>query len=70
MVARQLELLRMRNTVPVFCEEAAVTAQTEGSCLRITWQAAGQRAVLDADFSNSTFCVTISDSQTKKIIFE
>lgn len=68
-VARQLELLRMRNTFPVFCEEAAITAQAEGSRLCIAWQAAGQKAVLNADLAGAAFEIVITDEAAGKEIF-
>lgn len=68
-VQRQLELLRMRNTQPVFCEQAEVAAQAEGSRLRITWQYQGQKAVLDADLADSSFDIAIDDSKTGAQIF-
>ena len=68
-VARQLELLRMRNTFPVFCEGAAITAQTEGSRLCIAWQAAGQKAVLEADLDSAAFGIVIMDEAAGKEIF-
>ena len=68
-VARQLELLRMRNTFPVFCEGAAITTQTEGSRLCIAWQAAGQKAVLEADLDSAAFGIVIMDEAAGKEIF-
>lgn len=69
-VARQLELLRMRNTFPVFCEEAAITAQAEGSRLCIAWQAAGQRAVLNADLAGAAFEIVITDEAAGREVFQ
>lgn len=69
-VARQLELLRMRNTFLVFCEDAAITAQTEASRLCITWQAAGQKAVLNADLANAVFEIRITDEDAGEELFQ
>ena len=68
-VARQLELLRMRNGFAVFCEEAAVAAQTAGSSLCLTWRAAGQKAVLNADFESAAFDISITEETAGKELF-
>lgn len=68
-VAQQLELLRMRNRFAVFCEDAAITAGAEGSRLCITWRAAGQKAVLNADFASSAFEIAILEEAAGKELF-
>lgn len=68
-VARQLELLRMRNRFPVFCEAACVTAQAEAARFRVTWRAAGQKAVLDADLSRAAFAIVITEDAAGKELF-
>ena len=60
-VKRQLELLRMRNTYPVFCEDAQIEAQTDGGRLVITWTVPGQTAKLTADFADSSFDIVITN---------
>lgn len=68
-VAQQLELLRMRNRFSVFCEDAAITAGAEGSSLCITWRAAGQKAVLNADLASSAFEIAILEEAAGKELF-
>lgn len=68
-VAQQLELLRMRNRFAVFCEDAAITAGAEDSRLCITWRAAGQKAVLNADFASSAFEIAILEEAAGKELF-
>ena len=68
-VARQLELLRMRNRFPVFCEEADITAQTEAIRFRVIWQAAGQKAVLDANLVSAAFDIVITEGAAGKELF-
>lgn len=63
-VQRQLELLRMRNTYPVFAEDAAITARTQESALCITWATPGQKASLQADFAGGAFEIVISDAKS------
>lgn len=68
-VARQLELLRMRNRFPVFYEEADITAQTEAIRFRVIWQAAGQKAVLDANLVSAAFDIVITEGAAGKELF-
>lgn len=67
--ARQLELLRMRNRFPVFCEEAGITSQAEAIRFRVTWQAAGQKAVLNANLESAEFDIVIMDEAAGKELF-
>ena len=61
-VRRQLELLKMRASYPVFDSGAAITASAEGSRLRFTWEKDGQRASLDADLATCGFTISITDA--------
>ncbi len=61
-VLRQLELLKMRASYPVFDSGAAITASAEGSRLRFTWEKDGQRASLDADLTTCGFTISITDA--------
>ncbi len=61
-VQKQLELLKMRATYPVFGPDAQITVTWAGSKLSFTWENAGQKALLDADFSNDAFSVSITDA--------
>ena len=61
-VRRQLELLKMRASYPVFDSGAAITASAEGSRLHFTWEKDGQRASLDADLTTCGFTISITDA--------
>ena len=61
-VWRQLELLKMRASYPVFDSGAAITASAEGSRLHFTWEKDGQRASLDADLTTCGFTISITDA--------
>lgn len=55
-VARQIELLRLRNTHPAFAADAAITVERRGdSGLSISWKSAGAMATLHADCARRTF---------------
>ena len=61
-VQKQLELLKMRATYPVFGPDAQIAVTWAGSKLSFTWENAGQKALLDADFSNDAFTISITDA--------
>lgn len=61
-VQKQLELLKMRATYPVFGPNAQIAVTWAGSKLSFTWENAGQKALLDADFSNDAFTISITDA--------
>ena len=65
-VLDQLELLRLRNTQKVFSADAAISAETDGSRLRLTWRTAQEIACLDADLESFGFAVTVSDNASGK----
>ena len=54
---------------PVFCEEADITAQTEAIRYRVIWQAAGQKAVLDANLVSAAFDIVITEGAAGKELF-
>ena len=68
-VRRQLELLRMRSTCDVFCPEAAVTADAEGSRLTLRWETEAQQAELSADFADLSFSITVTDRSSGESLF-
>lgn len=68
-VKRQLELLRMRNTYPVFGEQAQIAAKTDGSKLKITWRDENQKAVLDADLADASFEIRIDGFKAGEQLF-
>lgn len=62
-VARQVELLRFRNTCPAFGWDAECTvADTSDDRLVITWRNQGHTAVLDADLAAGTFTIRATDA--------
>ncbi len=54
-VKEQLELLRFRNTCPVFTEDADIKVECNGSLLEICWQNAAGKVALKADLANDTY---------------
>lgn len=54
-VKKQLELLRFRNTNPAFCFDAKLDIKTEGKVMTFTWENAGNKATLVADFEDYSF---------------
>ena len=68
-VRRQLELLRMRSTCDVFCPEAAVTADADGSQLTLRWETEAQQAELSADFADLSFSITVTDRSSGESLF-
>ncbi len=54
-VKKQLELLKYRNTCPVFTEDAKVSMEVDGPLLTITWENSAGRAELKADFEKEEF---------------
>ena len=53
-VKKQLELLRFRNTCPVFTEDADISVYCEESFFSIVWQNAHGKATLEVDFEKET----------------
>ncbi len=58
-VRDQLQLLRMRNTCPIFCEEVKISFSAVGSRLSILWEASAGTAELDADLESAAFTVRV-----------
>ena len=65
-VRDQLTLLRVRNTDPVFTEDAAVSFIPNGSELEIRWTNDAGTALLRCDFADSSFSVLIADPDGKE----
>ena len=66
-VRDQLELLRFRNSSPVFTEDAAVSLLTDGSALGIRWTNSEGTARLRADFADCSFDVCVEDAAGSEI---
>ncbi len=69
-VRDQLTLLRMRNTQTVFSENAAISAEAEGSRLYLTWETETERAELHADLESCAFSVRIFRKASDTILFQ
>ena len=54
-VKKQLELLRFRNTCPVFTEDADISVDCDESQMSITWQNAKGKVSLFVDFEKETY---------------
>ena len=65
-VRDQLSLLRLRNSCPVFAEDAEIRFDTAGSKLAITWENKAGRAALAADLADASFTVTAADASGKE----
>ena len=62
-VAKQLEMLRFRNTHPAFAGNAVITAeQPDSRTLVLRWEDGGAFAELKADFGNISYEIRCSDS--------
>ena len=59
----------MRSTCDVFCPEAAVTADAEGSRLTLRWETEAQQAELSADFADLSFSITVTDRSSGESLF-
>ncbi|MBQ1482740.1 MAG: hypothetical protein IIZ28_04125 [Erysipelotrichaceae bacterium] len=56
-VSKQLELLRYRNTCPVFTEDADISVGCNGTKMEIEWKNASGRAKLSVDFEAETYTI-------------
>ena len=65
-VKDQLSLLRLRNSCPVFAEDAEIRFDTAGSKLAITWENTAGRAALTADLADASFSVTAADASGRE----
>ena len=54
-VSKQLELLRFRNTCPVFTEDAEITVDCNETVMTITWTNACGSATLTVDFDKDSY---------------
>ena len=54
-VKKQLELLRFRNTCPVFTEDAKINVECKDSIIEICWQNAAGKVTLKADLAEDTY---------------
>ena len=61
-VQKQLELLKMRNSCPVFTSDAAVICALDGSVMCITWENKAGKAELKLDFENETYGITVEEN--------
>ena len=69
-VQRQLELLRARAKFPVFCPQAEIDVDAQGTGLSITWRGAGQTASLRCDFSDSSFTAAIREDASGALLWQ
>ncbi len=67
-VQKQLELLKMRSSQPVFSPEAEISAEAQGSRIALRWRREGQEALLEADLADSSFRAEIK-SETGETVF-
>ena len=58
-VLKQLEMLRMRNTCPVFSGDAEITCETDGSLMCIAWKNEAGCAKLTLDFEKECWQIDI-----------
>ncbi len=68
-VRDQLTLLRVRNTHAVFSENAAISAETEGSRLRLIWETETEQAELNAALDSCAFTITIKEKVSGFVSF-
>ncbi|MBR5755758.1 MAG: hypothetical protein IKX97_08095 [Erysipelotrichaceae bacterium] len=54
-VKKQLELLRFRNTCPVFTEDAKINVECKDSIIEICWQNTAGKVTLKADLAEDTY---------------
>jgi sucrose phosphorylase len=66
-VQKQLELLKMRASYPVFSQDSYISVETEDSKLSFIWEGHGQKAVLDADLATDSFVISITDDSGKEL---
>ena len=59
-VKKQLELLRFRNTCPVFGFDSKFSSSFEGNMLSMSWSKDGHTATLNADLETKKFEITNS----------
>lgn len=69
-VQKQIELLRMRNQFPVFSANAKIVAEVNGTKMDIRWQSGSEEAVLQTDFGDYSFSVSIRDTSSDTEYFK
>lgn len=69
-VQKQIELLRMRNQFPVFSANAKIVAEVNGTKMDIHWQSGSEEAVLQTDFGDYSFSVSIRDTSSDTEYFK
>ena len=69
-VQKQIELLRMRNRFPVFSANAKIVAEVNGTKMDIRWQSGSEEAVLQTDFGDYSFSVSIRDTSSDTEYFK
>ena len=60
-VLKQLEMLRMRNSCPIFSSDAEITSELNGSEMKIVWKNACGKAELNVDFEKETYQIGIEE---------
>lgn len=69
-VQKQIELLRMRNQFPVFSANAKIMAEVNGTKMDIRWQSGSEEAVLQTDFGDYSFSVSVRDTPSDTEYFK
>ncbi len=69
-VQKQIELLRMRNQFPVFSANAKIVTEVNGMKMDIRWQSGSEEAVLQTDFGDYSFSVSIRDTSSDTEYFK
>lgn len=69
-VQKQIELLRMRNQFPVFSAKAKIVAEVNGTKMDIRWQFGSEEAVLQTDFGDYSFSVSVRDTYSDTEYFK
>lgn len=69
-VQKQIELLRMRNQFPVFSANAKIVAEVNGTKMGIRWQSGSEEAVLQTDFGDYSFSVSVRDTSSDTEYFK
>lgn len=68
-VARQLELLRFRDTCPAFAKESKIIVNSNDNQMEFIWENAGYQAKLTADLKTCEYMITETtpDGQTRTL---
>lgn len=68
-VARQLELLRFRDTCPAFAKESKIIVNSNDNHMEFIWENAGYQAKLTADLKTCEYMITETtpDGQTRTL---